>query len=645
MAADRTVVLAGARGDRVAVTGAVIGPPDTPGEVVELGDATVIPGLVDAHVHFPSWALGLRELNLFGTPSVGEALERIEAAEKPTDGFLRGRGWREEDWPEGERPALAALDEVTGEVPTALRAHDGHTLLGQQRSVPSEGGAGVRPTRILRASSARTRRPGTSLTRSRRLRRRRPSTRSGRDPCRARRGVTGVHDKDGARGAPEAFATLRDAGELTLRVWQSVPDADADRGSYVKVFMDGTLGSRTALLLGGGGMRLMGPDELADVVRGAAAAGMPVAVHAIGDLANREALDGFEATEDVWRPLGLRHRVEHAQCVHPDDVVRYARLGITASVQYSHATSDRELAARLWADRLDRAYPYRQLLDAGVRLAGGSDAPVEALDPLAGIAAARSAASAARRRSSRSPPRPPGSRARRTAAAGCHRASDADLVDPRRRPRARDDGRRRVGPRSAARVVGVAQPALELGVAIDGRSGQLADHVLGLHASKAAAIPSAVAPTRSRSARTSAASSVCTPDSDEADTDTSCERTVSSSTRIRSISAKKRSSCFSIRRSVVSWVSSASSSSGSPPRAAHLRQPRLDAVGRRVGQRLVEQLRPPRGRVHRRHEAVDLLRHLLVGKIRALDRVADPLLAHPRLAQQPRDRRREVLRA
>ena len=202
-------------------------------------------------------------------------------------------------------------------------------------------------------------------------------------------GVTGVHDKDGGRGAPEAFAALRDAGELTLRVWQSVPDPDPARGSYVKVFMDGTLGSRTALLLGGGGMRLMGPDGLADVVRDAAARRMPVAVHAIGDLANREALDGFEATEDVWRPLGLRHRVEHAQCVHADDVARYAALGITASVQYSHATSDRELAARLWADRLDHAYPYRQLLDAGVRLAGGSDAPVEDLDPLAGLRVGR----------------------------------------------------------------------------------------------------------------------------------------------------------------------------------------------------------------------------------------------------------------
>ena len=95
MAADRTVVLVGARGDRVAVTGAVIAPPDTPGEVVELGDATVIPGLVDAHVHFPSWALGLQELRLFGTRSVSEALERIEAARsRPTAGCAAAAGAR-----------------------------------------------------------------------------------------------------------------------------------------------------------------------------------------------------------------------------------------------------------------------------------------------------------------------------------------------------------------------------------------------------------------------------------------------------------------------------------------------------------------------------------------------------------------------
>jgi predicted amidohydrolase YtcJ len=404
MAADRTVVLAGTRG-RVAVTGAVIAPPDAAGEVVDVGDAEILPGLVDAHVHFPSWALGLRELRLFGTRSLSEALERIEAAEKG-DGWLRGRGWREEDWPEDERPTLAALDEVTGEVPTALRAHDGHTLWVNSAAlraaeVAAQDGLSATasgdlsgdswapapgdPPGILREDAAWLFFDTFAAASAQETL---DAVRAG-IPVAHAAGVTGVHDKDGARGAPEAFGALRDAGELTLRVWQSVPDADPGRGSYVKVFMDGTLGSRTALLLGGGGMRLMGPEELAGVVRAAAEAGMPVAVHAIGDLANREALDGFEATEDVWRPLGLRQRIEHAQCIHPDDIARYARLGITASVQYSHATSDRELAARLWADRLDRAYPYRQLLDAGVRLAGGSDAPVEELDPLAGLAAAQ----------------------------------------------------------------------------------------------------------------------------------------------------------------------------------------------------------------------------------------------------------------
>jgi predicted amidohydrolase YtcJ len=389
MAADGTVVLVNARvwptGDRVAIVGDKIGPPDAEGERIDLGGATVVPGLVDAHVHFPSWALGRRELRLFGTRSRSEALERIEAAEKPSVGWLRGRGWREEEWPEGERPTRAALDEVTGDVPTALRAHDGHTLWVNSAALAAGGAAaGADDDGILREHDAwdffdtyAAATPAETLD----------AVRDG-IPAAHAVGVTGVHDKDGARGAPEAFAALREAGELTLRVWQSLPEPDPARGGYVKAFMDGTLGSRTALLIGGGGMRLMGPEGLADVIRGAAAAGMPVAVHAIGDLANREALDAFEATEELWAPLGLRHRVEHAQCVHADDVARFARLGVTASVQYTHATSDRELAARLWADRLERAYPFRQLLDAGVRLAGGSDAPVEELDPLAGLRAA-----------------------------------------------------------------------------------------------------------------------------------------------------------------------------------------------------------------------------------------------------------------
>jgi predicted amidohydrolase YtcJ len=108
-------------------------------------------------------------------------------------------------------------------------------------------------------------------------------------------------------------------------------------------------------------------------------------VHAIGDAANRDALDAFEQTREAWR--GLRPRIEHAQLLAEDDVARFSELGVAASVQFSHAPSDRDIADRLWAGKTDRAYAYRSLLDSGALLANGSDAPIEELDPLAGIRA------------------------------------------------------------------------------------------------------------------------------------------------------------------------------------------------------------------------------------------------------------------
>ena len=159
------------------------------------------------------------------------------------------------------------------------------------------------------------------------------------------------------------------------------------RLGYLKTFMDGTLGSQTAWMLDGSGVCITSGDELAELVRAAAAAGWPVAVHAIGDRANREALDVFEATRDVWQPLGFRQRIEHAQCLDPADLPRFAELGVTCSVQFSHAPSDRDLAERFWGDHLDGTYAFGTLLASGAVVANGSDAPVEELDPLAGIAA------------------------------------------------------------------------------------------------------------------------------------------------------------------------------------------------------------------------------------------------------------------
>ena len=176
-------------------------------------------------------------------------------------------------------------------------------------------------------------------------------------------------------------------GELTeLRLRAGIGD-DYLRLGYLKAFMDGTLGSQTAWMLDGSGVCITSGEELAEIIRAATAAGWPVAVHAIGDRANREALDAFESTRELWAPLGLRQRIEHAQCLDPADLGRFAEIGVACSVQFSHAPSDRDLAERFWGDRLDGTYAFGTLLRSGAVVANGSDAPVEELDPLAGIAA------------------------------------------------------------------------------------------------------------------------------------------------------------------------------------------------------------------------------------------------------------------
>jgi len=140
-------------------------------------------------------------------------------------------------------------------------------------------------------------------------------------------------------------------------------------------------------MLDGSGVRITSGEQLAEIIRAGAAAGWPVSVHAIGDLANREALDAFQATKEIWQPLGLRHRIEHAQCLAPEDIARFAAIGVACSVQFTHAPSDRNLAERFWGDRLDGTYAFRSLWESGAIVANGSDAPVEELDPLAGIRA------------------------------------------------------------------------------------------------------------------------------------------------------------------------------------------------------------------------------------------------------------------
>jgi len=383
-------------------------------EVVDLRGRCVVPGFTDSHVHFPQWALAQRQLRLEETRSVGEAVALVADAAARSSGstWIRGTGWRSAGW--GAEPTRHDLDPVSGDVPVALQARDGHSLWLNSAALARADGdlrvpGGVveldergEPTGVLREESAWAFRARYVYGQT--------SEDEWVDAMRAglriatSRGVTAIHDKDGWLGALRFFQQLHHERALTLRVWQSLPALelldeleaiglaaglgdDYLRAGYLKTFMDGTLGSQTARLLDGSGVEITSREQLAEIVRRAARLGWPVAVHAIGDRANRDALDAFEETAGDWRPRGLRPRIEHAQLLAPEDVGRFAQLGVAASVQFSHAPSDRDLADRFWTDMTDRAYAYRSLRDAGALLANGSDAPVEELDPLAGIRA------------------------------------------------------------------------------------------------------------------------------------------------------------------------------------------------------------------------------------------------------------------
>ncbi len=379
---------------------------------IDLGGRCVVPGLNDAHVHFPTWALAQQEIRLEGTRSLEEAVARVGAAiGSASGGWLRGRGWRSADWSPAVEPTREALDAVTGSVPTILTARDSHSCwLNSAALALADGHLAVpggvvevdehgEPTGVLREESCWHYR---DLWAAPSLDEMVGASRAGMRLA-STRGVTAIHDKDGWLGAFEVFQQLEAEGALSLRVWQSLPHERVReltelglrsgfgspllRLGYLKAFMDGTLGSQTARLLDGSGVEITSRADLEEIVRAAAHAGFPVAVHAIGDLANREALDAFEATRGEWAPLGLRQRIEHAQLLAPEEVGRFAAIGVAASVQFSHAPSDRDVAERFWVGKLDGAYAFRSLWDSGALVANGSDAPIEELDPLAGIVA------------------------------------------------------------------------------------------------------------------------------------------------------------------------------------------------------------------------------------------------------------------
>ncbi len=385
---------------------------------IDAGGATVTPGLCDAHVHLLGWAHARAELDLGGAHRAEAVLDAVRAhlAAHPGDGVVVGHGWNDHGWP---APPSRVLDAVTGERPVLLHAHDHHSLWANGAALSAagvdaktrdpEGGRIERdatgaPTGILRENAVR-------LTAA--LERSAARERAGAVLARAARrlhalGITAVQDFEGA----EAFRALRAMAHGSgprVRVLMHLTHAGLDaalatglesgigddwfRVGHVKLFADGTLGSRTAALLApydgttDAGMDLIAPDELARLVARAFAGGLSVAVHAIGDRAVRSALDAFEGAGGGPR-VPLPPRIEHVQLLDPADRGRFAALGVAASVQPSHCVTDIDAAEQWWGSRLGHAYPWRTLFDAGALVAFGSDAPIEAPDVDAALVAA-----------------------------------------------------------------------------------------------------------------------------------------------------------------------------------------------------------------------------------------------------------------
>ena len=411
------------RVDALGTAAAVEAATDRTTERIRLGGRTVLPGLIDAHVHLHQYALGLDQVDC-ATPTLEECLGRLErrAGTAPPGSWVRGHGWDQNLW--GRYGTLQELDGAVPGNPAFLTAKSLHSAWINSRALALAGISGSTPDppggRIER--DVRGTPTGILFENALRL----VSQAFGEQTPQALAdhlqraqsalwefGLTGVHDFDGPQ-CLRALQILRQSGRLRLRVLKNIPVAELEhalalglrsgfgddwiRLGNIKLFADGALGPRTAAMFDAyqgepdnTGMLLMDGEELTEIGIRAAEGGWALSVHAIGDRANHEVLDALSTVRAHERgreaPL-LRHRIEHLQVMHPDDLTRPAELGVIASMQPIHALSDMAMAERFWGERTRHAYAWRAQLEAGAKLAFGSDAPVESPNPFWGLHAA-----------------------------------------------------------------------------------------------------------------------------------------------------------------------------------------------------------------------------------------------------------------
>jgi predicted amidohydrolase YtcJ len=392
-------------------------------EMMDVGGRAVIPGLTDAHIHLKHYATRMQKVDC-ETNTLAECLGRIaeRAAALPPEAWILGRGWNQNDWG-GVFPTASDLDAVAPQQPVFLTHKSMHSAWVNSAALrqagitaetldPVDGTIGRDekgdPSGIMYETSA-------SLV-ARFLPE--PSVQQiarsihEAQPVLWRMGLTGVHDFD-QRSCFSALQVLHQSGELGLRVIKSIPLDDLQdaigvglrtgfgddflRIGPVKAFADGALGPRTAAMFQSYegeqdvlGMLMLDAEELFERGRPAVENGLSLAVHAIGDRANHEVLKAYRQLRNIERSanLSLRHRIEHVQLLHPQDVSRLAELSVIASMQPIHATSDMLMAERYWGERSAFSYAWHTQLEQKAMLAFGSDAPVESPNPFWGIHAA-----------------------------------------------------------------------------------------------------------------------------------------------------------------------------------------------------------------------------------------------------------------
>jgi predicted amidohydrolase YtcJ len=384
-------------------------------------DRTVLPGLIDAHAHIVSYGALRNSLNLVGVPSLEDAVEQIGeyAAAKPHARWILGRGWNQVLWPVKEFPTAADIDKVVNDRPVWLRRIDGHAgwansaamqLAGVDNDTPDPVGG-----KILRDTNGHA--TGVFIDMAMDLVEAKiPQVNKADVRANANaaidsllsEGLTSVHDAGISIMEAEVYMAMADDGELKVRIYamtggaEEVLDAigkpiygygdDRLEIASVKLYTDGALGSRGAAMIEpysddpeNRGLPFWTQEELTAMVKKANGMGFQVGIHAIGDLGNRMALEAFDAVQG-GEPSPLRNRIEHAQIVALGDIPRFAELGIIASMQGTHATSDKNMAEdRIGPERILGGYAWRRMLDAGVLLANGSDFPVELSNPFHGL--------------------------------------------------------------------------------------------------------------------------------------------------------------------------------------------------------------------------------------------------------------------